>query len=199
MRLRPGVLCILPLLAASLVRAENDFTVYELLAPDTHKFAIIYDVATSVEGAKFYLNPIRRGSKASDERVLDLATNKPLKFATVDAKAARESGLRGTVPDDSLFLKVYLAAPVAKNGQARIRIYKTYEDAPSFYAQGDRIIFDRPLGIKRNVVVLPAGYELIESTVPSIVSIQPDGRVRISMLNDRDDQLPVKITGRKLK
>jgi len=47
-------------------------------------------------------------------------------------------------------------------------------------------------------VVLPAGYELIGSSVPSIVSTQPDGRVRISMLNDRDDQLPVKITGRKL-
>jgi hypothetical protein len=194
---RLGVACILSLLLATLARAEEDFTVYELLAPDTHKFAIVYDVATSVEGAKFYLNPIRRGSKATDERVIDLATGKPLKFETVDAKAARESGLRGSVPDDSLFLKVYLATPVPKNGQARIRIFKTYEDAPSYFAQGDRIVFDRPLGIKRNVVVLPAGYELIGSTVPSVVSIQPDGRVRISMLNDRDDQLPVKITGRK--
>ena len=186
------------LIVSGLARAEEDFTVYELLAPETHKFAIIYDVATSEEGAKFYLNPIRRGSKASDERVIDLATGKPLKFETVDAKAAREGGLRGNVPDDSLFLKVYLAAPIPKNGQARIRIYKTYEDAPSYYAQGDRIVFDRPLGIKRNVVVLPAGYELIGSTVPSIVSVQADGRVRVSMLNDRDDQLTVKITGRKL-
>ncbi|HMD48255.1 MAG TPA: hypothetical protein VKG79_04115 [Bryobacteraceae bacterium] len=199
MSARAGVLCILPLLAASVARAENDFTVYELLAPQTHKFAIVYDVATSEEGARFYLNPIRRGSKASDERVIDLATNQPLKFETVDAKAARESGLHGTVPDDSLFLKVYLAAPVPKTGQARIRIFKTYEDAPSYFAEGDRIVFDRPLGIKRNVVVLPAGYELIGSTVPAIVSIQPDGRVRVSMLNDRDDQLPVKIIGRKLK
>ena len=193
------LLWILPLLAATLARAESDFTVYELLAPETHKFAIIYDVATSLEGAKFYLNPIRRGSKASDESVTDLATGKPLKFETVDAKVARESGLRGNIPDDSLFLKVYLAAPVPKNGQARIRIYKTYEDRPSYFAQGDRIVFDRPLGIKRNVVVLPAGYELIGSTVPSIVSVQPDGRIRVSMLNDRDDQLPVKIIGRKMK
>ena len=196
---RRRVLWILPLLAATFLRAENDFTVYELLPPETHKFAIIYDVATSAEGAKFYLNPIRRGSKASDESVIDLATGKPLKFETVDAKAARESGLRGNVPDDSLFLKVYLAAPVPKNGQARIRILKTYEDAPSYFVQGDRLVFDRPLGIKRNVVVLPADYELIGSTVPSIVSVQPDGRVRVSMLNDRDDQLPVKITGRKIK
>jgi hypothetical protein len=187
------------ILSVGLARAEEDFTVYELLAPETHKFAIVYDVATSVEGAKFFVNPIRRGSKVSDERVIDLATGKPLKFETVDAKTARESGLRGpATPDDSLFLKVYLAAPVPQTGAARIRIYKTYEDAASYGGQGDRIVFDRPLGIKRNVVVLPAGYELIGSTVPSIVSIQADGRVRISMLNDRDDQLPVKITGRKL-
>ena len=189
---------ITAVLAVGLAQAEDDFTVYELLAPATHKFAIIYDVATSVEGAKFYLNPIRRGSKASDERVIDLATGKPLKFETVDAQAARASGLRGAVPDDSLFLKVYLAAPVPKTGQARIRIYKTYEDAKSYGGEADRIVFDRPLGIKRNVVVLPAGYELIGSSVPSIVSVEPDGRVRVSMLNDRDDELPVKIIGRRL-
>jgi hypothetical protein len=195
-RLRPFLL----LFAAGVLCAEDDFTVYELLAPETHKFAILYDVATSVEGAKFYLNPIRRGSKATDERVIDLATGKELKFETVDGKAAKETGLRtGNAPDDSLFLKVHLATPVPKDGQARIRIYKTYEDAPSYSAQGDRFVFDRPLGIKRNVVVLPAGYELIACSVPAIVSTQPDGRVRVSMLNDRDDQLPVKITGRRLR
>jgi hypothetical protein len=80
----------------------------------------------------------------------------------------------------------------------RFRIYKTYEDAASYSAQGDRIVFDRPLGIRRNAVVLPAGYELIGASVPTIVSIQSDGRVRVSMVNDRDDQLPVKLTGRKL-
>ena len=95
-------------------------------------------------------------------------------------------------------MKVHLAAPVPKGGVARIRIYKTYEDAASYSAQGDQIVFERPLGIRRNVIVLPAGYELIGSSVPSIVSTQPDGRMRVSMLNDRDDQLPVKITGRKL-
>jgi hypothetical protein len=161
--------------------AQHEFTVYELLAPDTHKFAIIYDVSFFKEGAQFYLNPIRKGSTVSEERVIDLATGKALKFENVDGN-----------------LKVYFAAPIPKQGVARFRIYKTYEDAPSYYAQGDRIVFDRPLGVRRNVVVLPAGYELTGSSVPSIVSLQPDGRLRVSMLNDRDDQLPVKITGRKL-
>jgi len=198
MRIPTGFLLLI--LAASSVRADDDFTVYELLPPETHKFAILYDVATSVEGSKFFLNPIRRGSKASDESVIDLATGKELKFETIDGKSAKAAGIRpAATPDDSLFLKVILAAPVPKDGQARIRIYKTYEDAPSYFAQGDRFMFDRPLGIKRNVVVLPAGYELIGCTVPAIVSTQPDGRVRVSMLNDRDDQLPVKISGRRIK
>ncbi|HEV8042204.1 MAG TPA: hypothetical protein VGP62_25230 [Bryobacteraceae bacterium] len=173
---------LLLLLLASTAFAQHEFTVYELQAPETHKFAIIYDVMSSTEGAAFYLNPIRKGSKAFDERVIDVATGKELKFEIVNGEA----------------LKVYFAQPIPKLGVARFRIYKTYEDAASYSAQGDRIVFDRPLGVRRNVIVLPAGYELIGSSVPSIVSTQPDGRVRISMLNDRDDQLPVKITGRKL-
>lgn len=192
-------LALLIALAAEAAFAQTEFTVYELLLPETHRFAIVYDVSSSTEGATFFLNPIRRGSKASDESVLDLATGKELKFETVDGKAVKATGIRpASTPDDSLFLKVYFAAPVPKDGEARIRIIKTYEDAPSYYPQGDRLVFDRPLGIRRNVVVLPAGYELIGSTVPSIVSTQPDGRVRVSMLNDRDDQLPVKIVGRRL-
>jgi hypothetical protein len=173
---------LLLFLLAGTAFAQHEFTVYELLGPETHKFAIIYDVMSSTEGAAFYLNPIRKGSKASDERVIDLATGKELKFEIMNGES----------------LKVYFSAPIPKQGVARFRIYKTYEDAASYSSQGDRIVFDRPLGVRRNVVVLPAGYELIGSSVPSIVSMQPDGRVRISMLNDRDDQLPVKITGRKL-
>jgi hypothetical protein len=80
----------------------------------------------------------------------------------------------------------------------RIRIYKTYTDPPSYYEKDNTLVFDRPLGIKRNVVLLPKGYELTASQSPGIVSTDADGRVRISFLNDRDDQLPVKITARKL-
>lgn len=186
-------------MAGGVAFAQHEFTIYELLAPETHRFAITYDVSYSVEGAKFYLNPIRRGSKVSDERVIDLGTGQPLKFESVDGKTAKAEGIRrAAIPDDALFLKVYFASPIPKDGVARFRIYKVYEDAASYFAQGDRITFDRPLGIRRNVVVLPAGYELIGCSVPVIVSRQPDGRMRVSMVNDRDDQLPLKITGRKL-
>ena len=167
--------------------AADELTLYELLPPDTHQFAITYDVTATREGADFFLNPIRPGSTASKERVIERSTGKELAFETVTGKDAKT------------FLKVHLPAPVPKNGETRIRIFKTYTDAPSYYVNtnGD-LIFDRPFGIRRNVVVLPAGWELTGCASPGIVSTQPDGRIRVSFFNDRDDQLPVKITARRL-
>jgi len=178
--------------------AEDEFTRYELLAPDSHRFAITYDVTTEREGDRYFLNPIREGSIASDERVVDQATGQPLQWEIVTGKQAREAGLtREAVKDDARFVKVALAGSVPRNGQRRIRIFKTYTDAKSYYAEGDRVVFDRGLGIPRNAVVLPAGYELVGSTVPAIVSTETDGRVKASFVNDRDDTLPVKVTGRR--
>jgi hypothetical protein len=190
---------MLLLLAPASVRAASAYSLYDLLPPATHSFDILYDVSIDREGAAYFFNPIRPGSVATKERVIDLSTGKPLEFGEVDAKAARESGLvEGKIADDQKYIRVKFAHPVPKNGEVRIRIYKTYTDPPSYYENGGSLIFDRPLGIKRNVVLLPKGYELVGSQSPGIVSTDADGRVRISFLNDRDDQLPVKITGRKL-
>ena len=177
----------------------DEMTLYELLPPDTHSFAITYDVTATREGAGLFFNPIRQGSTASKESVIDRATGKPLHFETVNGKDAKASGLvPARTADDALFLKVYLASPVPKNGERRIRIFKTYTDAPSYGIKDGLLVFERPLGIKRNVVVLPAGWELVGNASPGIVSTDPDGRVRVSFVNDRDDQLPVKITARRL-
>jgi hypothetical protein len=193
MRFALLILAALPLCAA------DEITVYELQAPGTHSFDIIYDVTATREGAPYFFNPIRPGSVASKERVLDRATGKPLEFEVVDGKSAKAAGfVNPRTADDAQFLRVKLLKPVPKNGEIRIRIYKTYTDAPSYYEKDNGFVFDRPLGIKRNVVVLPKGYELVGSTSPGMVSTQPDGRIRISFLNDRDDQLPVRITGRRL-
>ncbi|HYS53486.1 MAG TPA: hypothetical protein VER58_06970 [Thermoanaerobaculia bacterium] len=162
------------------------FTLYELLAPDSHQFAITYDVAQEKEGADVFLNPIRPGSISTKERVVDPATGEELKFEEVtDEKGAR-------------FIKVHLPAPVPKGGQTRIRIIKTYTDPASYSLKDGQLVFERPLGVKRNVVVMPKGWELIGCASPGIVSTDADGRVRVSFLNDRDDQLPVKIIGRRL-
>jgi hypothetical protein len=179
--------------------AADEFTVYDLLPPETHQFAIIYDVTQTREGAQYFLNPIRPGSTATKERVIERSTGKELQFETVSGKDAKAAGLSpDQTPDNAEFIKVHLPGPVPKGGETRIRIFKTYTDAPSYYVKDGLLVFDRPLGIKRNVVILPAGWELIGSASPAIVSADPDGRVRLSFLNDRDDQLPVKIVARRL-
>src|SRR5215471_5146809 len=180
--------------------AADELTVYELLAPSTNSFDIIYDVTATRAGAPYFFNPIRKGSVASKERVIDRATGKPLEWKVVDGKSAKASELVSTrTADDAEFLRVTLAKPVPKDGETRIRIYKTYTDPPSYYETPTGFVFDRPLGIKRNVVILPKGYELVGSASPAMVSMDADGRVRVSFLNDRDDQLPVKIIARRLQ
>ena len=64
---------------AGQIVAENELTRYELLAPDSHRFAIVYDVTTSVPDARFFFNPIRERSVSTDERVVDRATGQKLK------------------------------------------------------------------------------------------------------------------------
>ncbi len=189
-----ALLFALPLVAGG----EDQLTIYELLSPATHKFAILYDVAQPVEGSKYFFNPIRKGSIVSEEKVLDLATGKELKWRNVDAKTAIAAGMRArNAPEGQEYLQVHLAAPVPKGGMARIRIIKTYEDAASYKMDGDLLIWDRGLGIRRNAVVLPKGFDLSSCSVPAMVSMQSDGRIRLSFMNDRDDQLPVRITARK--
>lgn len=189
---------LLLLLVSAPVWAGDELTVYELLQPDSHKFAIVYDMSTTAEGSPYLFNPIRRGSVASDERVIDAATGKELKFETVTYEAARTRGLKGRQSADE-YLQVTLAHPVPKGGEARVRIFKTYLDAASYSADGKELVFERSFGIKRNEIVLPAGFELIACSAPGIVSTGADGRVRVSFFNDRDDQLLVKLRGRPVK
>jgi hypothetical protein len=193
---RTFVLVVFLCLTAS---AADEFTLYELLAPESHQFAITYDVTQPREGAQFFFNPIRPGSVATKEKVIERSSGKELKFETVSGKDAKATGLAPTsTRDEAQFIKVHLPGPVPKGGETRIRIFKTYTDAASYYLKDDKLVFERPLGIKRNVVVLPQGWELVECASPGIVSTDPDGRIRVSFLNDRDDQLPVKMVARRL-
>src|SRR5437868_6576176 len=72
--------------------AADELTVYDLLAPATHSFDIVYDVTAAREGAPYFFNPIRVGSTASKERVVDRATGKPLEWSVVDGKSAKAGG-----------------------------------------------------------------------------------------------------------
>jgi len=172
------------------------YTRYELLAPGSAKVKIIYEVTATTAGATYYYNPIRKGSIATDEHVYDRATGKPLEFDAVGQAIASAGGVRGRDTAQT-YIRVKLARPVPANGgEARVLIVKTYEDTTSYYRQGDLIVFNRPLGIKRNSVVLPAGYELVASNYPSQVLQEPDGRVGISFWNNTPAEAPVRLTAR---
>jgi hypothetical protein len=162
---------------------QDEYTRYELLAPDTAAFKIDYEVTATATGATAFWNPIRKGSVASDEAVYDMMTGAPLAFAQVTGAQAKAHGL-DDADLESDYIEVHLARPVPPDGgQARIRIVKTYKDAKSYVRQGDGIVFDRPLGIRRNAIVLPAGYQLTDCNVPSQLTSEPDGRLRISFLH----------------
>ena len=175
---------------------EDPYTRYELLDPHLGKFRILYQVTAHEPGATSYFNPIRKGSIASDERMTDLATGKPLKFRVISGKMALAEGLKDAEPEGD-YLQVTLARPVPPSGgEGRILIDKTYEDRKSYHQDGDLIVFDRPLGIDRNAVVLPAGYRLVSCNVPAQVLQQADGRTMISFWDTSPAQAPLILKAR---
>ena len=176
---------------------SDDYTRYELLAPETAQFRIVYEVTATTPGALFYFNPIRKGSEASDEAVYDRASGKPLRFEVVDGAAARAAG-ETRAELDMRYIKVELPRPVPKGGELRLRIDKTYKDAKSYFSEDERVVFSRSLGVRRNAVVLPAGYELVACNVPAQVLQEPDGRIKVSFMNPGPDAASVVVKGRKL-
>jgi hypothetical protein len=181
-------------------QTESDaYTRYELLAPGSAKFRIIYEVTATTPGATYYFNPIRKGSVATDESVIDRATGKPLAFDVVGSAVARAGGVRSNDTTQE-YIRVTLARPVPRNdGEARVLILKTYEDAASYMMKGDTLVFTRPLGIKRNAVVLPKGYELISCNFPSQVLQEPDGRIGVSFWNNTPSEAALTLRARPVR
>ena len=164
--------------------AGDAYTRYELLAPGSAKFRILYEVTAVTAGATHFFNPIRQGSIASNESVRDRATGQPLQFDVVGQDVASAMGVRGR-DSSQQYIRVTLTRPVPANGgESRLLIDKTYEDAKSYYSAGDTIIFNRSLGIKRNAVVLPANYELIFCNYPAQILREADGRIGVAFWNN---------------
>jgi len=177
--------------AAARQTETDEYTRYELLAAESASFRIRYEVTATTAGAKYYYNPIRKGSVASDEAVYDAMTGEALQFEIVSGEEARKDPLMADADAGTNYIKVHLARPVPKDGQGRLIILKTYKDAKSYYRDGDAIVFSRSLGIKRNSVVLPAGYELLECNVASQILPEPDGRTAVSFMNGSAGEAPL--------
>ena len=183
--------------AAATGQTESDeYTRYELLAPDSASFKISYEVTATASGAKFFYNPIRRGSIASAEAAFDSMTGAPLHFEVVSGEEARQDPLVSDADAAANYIKITLARPVPANGQGRVLILKTYKDAKSYYREGDTIVFHRPLSIRRNSIVLPAGYELISCNLPAQILAEPDGRLAVSFMNIYPQEAPLILKAR---
>jgi len=178
----------------------DTYTRYELLAPETHQFKIYYEVTETRAGARYHFNEIREGSEASDESVVDLATGKPLKFEVVTGAQAKADSPNLNFPPNAHYIRVSLEHPVPNGGEYRLAIIKTYKDDKSYYTEGDQIVYKRPLGIPRDSVVLPVGYEIVSCSVAAQVLREADGRLKLAFVNPGSGgQLEVTIRAKKLK
>src|SRR5712692_3789868 len=196
-----GLVCIIAVngLAAGQYISSDTYTRYELLAPETHQFKIYYEVTETRAGARFHFNQIREGSEVSDESVIDLATGRPLQFDVVTGAQAKLDSAAQNFGATAHYIKVHLAHPVPANGEYRLAIIKTYKDDKSYYTEGDQIVFKRPLGIPRDSVVLPGGYEIVSCSVATQVLSEVDGRLKLAFVNTGSGgQLEVTIRARKL-
>jgi hypothetical protein len=182
-----GVLIVwTPLTAQRRQTQQDEYAIYDLLAPSTGSFRTVYEVAVTTPGATTFFDRVGDGLapvSGRDDSVVDLMTGAPLRFELLGGVEAKARGL-GDADPTSQYLRVQLARPVPPDGgQARIRIVKTYTDAKSYHSDGDGLVLDRPIGIRHAAIVLPAGYQITECNVPSQVIAEPDGRLRLSFMN----------------
>jgi hypothetical protein len=190
-------LCLCGLQAQERARQDREI-LYELQPPETHAFRITHDYTESRPGARAYLNIVRRGSKASDPASVDLDTGRPLRWEILGgAEVKRRKLNRDTVADDAEVVVTHYEKPVPEGGSVRVRLMETYTDAAGYYEKGGELVWDRTLGRPRNLVALPPGWRLTESAAPATVATLPDGRVLLTFLNPRNDELRVVIRARR--
>jgi hypothetical protein len=179
-------------------READEYSRYELLDPDSSQFHILFEVTAITPGATAYFNPIRKGSTASGESVRDRATGQALRFEVVSGTEAKAGGLPEADPAMD-YIRIHLPRPVPQDGGVRLLIEKTYKDPLSYnWRKGaERIVFSRTLGIRRNAIVLPAGFELTACNAPAQVLTEPDGRSAVSFMHPGPEAFPLVIEARR--
>ena len=106
---------------------------------------------------------------ATDERVRDRLSGKLLDFSVVGGREAKAGGLADADPDER-YIAVQLPRPVPAEGARSACSSRRRTRIPRATSwRRNEVVFTRSLGIKRNAVVLPAGYELVSCNVPAQV------------------------------
>lgn len=180
-------------------RARQDREiVYFLQPPETHAFDLYHDYTESRAGVDNYLNIVRGGSKASNPSALILDTGEKLRVETLkgDAITAAKIDIGEPVTAQSEVVIIRFA-PVKQGQSVRLRITETYTDPGRYGLVGDELVWDRAFGRPANAMVLPAGWYLTNCSIPATVSLQPDGRVRLDFVNQRNDNVEVLLTARR--
>jgi len=162
---------------------QDEYAVYDLLTPESASFRATYEVSVTTPGVTTFADGIGTGlttENKADDAVIDLMTGAPLKYAVT-----------------SRAIEIQLARPVpADGGQARLRITKTYKDVKDYRRDGEGLVFDRAIPIRRAAIVLPPGYQLTECNVPSQILADADGRIRVSFMNQSPGAAPLVLKAR---
>ncbi len=110
--------------------------------------------------------------------------------------AQRKVQLDEPVDADTKVVVIPFAA-VKKGQSIRLRISETYTDAARYALVDGQLMWHRSFGRPRNDVVLPAGWHLTTSSIPAVISQEPDGRTRLTFWNARPDNIDVLIRARR--
>jgi hypothetical protein len=178
--------------------AQDREIVYFLKQPETHAFSLYHDYTASRDGEHQYVNVVRTGSTVSDPSAIILDTGEALKTRILTgADIAREKIQidERVEPDTAVVLIPF--TPVKKGTSIRLRISETYTDPARYALINGQLMWHRSYGRNRNDMVLPAGWYLTTSSVPAVISEEPDGRIRLSFWNGRPDNVDVLVRGAK--
>jgi hypothetical protein len=180
-------------------RARQDREiVYFLQQPETHAFDLYHDYTESRPGLDNYLNVVRGGSAVSNPSAYILDTGEKLTVETLRGAKITEAKLDIGEPVTAQSEVVVIRYPAVKQGQSvRLRISETYTDPGRYGLNGDELVWDRAFGRPANAMVLPQGWYLTNCSIPATVSTQPDGRIRLDFINQRNDNVEVLVTARR--
>ncbi len=147
-----------------------------------------------------YVNVVRRGSTVSDPSARNLDTGEALKVETLKGDAIAQANVDIGEPITPASEAVVIRFPAVGKGQSiRLRIEETYTD-PARYALLDaQLMWRRSFGRASNAIVLPAGWRITTSSIPAVVSLTDDGRVRLTYVNPRPDAIDVFLKARRVQ
>jgi hypothetical protein len=182
------------LLAQAPPQAEQDaYTRIELGSPDTGSFKVIHEAASITPGAREYAFYPWPRTQGSGFKATDLMTGAALEARPEVILASRTSGLAdGGVRE----LRVTLARPVPKDGQGRTRVEMDARNPEMYKREGAVVTFTWPIPSPRGTVVLPAGYELLATDVPSQILSESDGRIAVSYMHQMTGDPVMKVIAR---